>query len=203
MLPRQPTCTHQFRPTLARQIVCCRRTCINSTQKCCAQSLSHGSGAVCGPTQQCCWGFSELSCFDNRTQICCPGVYGLPCPKRSDKCGGTPTDPQCIPKHLHEERHKPAAIILLGPAPYPHHTYRVEMKVGKPGKPSHPQPFGCASTSGNIRCSGVACSNGCVALNATYYPSHTPPSDCEWKANSKCSGTPKGKSCARLSTSLS
>ena len=50
-----------------------------------------------GRHQQCCWGFSELACYDNRTEICCAGTAATPCPK-ADTCGGSATDPTCVPK---------------------------------------------------------------------------------------------------------
>jgi len=83
--------------------ICCQMredifTCINSTQTCCPQSFSHGYGAVCSGAQQCCWGFSILTCYDNSTQICCTGNYAQACPN-TDKCGGSnPSYPQCEKK---------------------------------------------------------------------------------------------------------
>ena len=75
--------------------------CMNKTagDVCCPQSFSHGYGAVCGgrAQTQCCWGFSELSCYDNTTQICCPGTQSTACPN-TDKCGGSTQWPKCVPK---------------------------------------------------------------------------------------------------------
>ena len=82
--------------------ICCQMrediyTCINSTQTCCPQSFSHGYGAVCSGSQQCCWGYSILTCYDNSTEICCSGNYAAACPN-TDKCGGSTMDPKCEKK---------------------------------------------------------------------------------------------------------
>ena len=81
--------------------VCCQMrediwTCIGTDDVCCAQSLSHGYGAVCtGAHQQCCWGFSGPTCYNNSTQICCSGNFATACPK-NNTCGGSNMDPQCV-----------------------------------------------------------------------------------------------------------
>ena len=137
-------------------------TCMNITQKCCPQSLSHGNGAVCGAAQQCCAGFSEMSCFDNATEICCFGNYGLPCPK-ADKCGGSTIDPKCAP-----QLGLAAVPRQLSRAPPPHqNTYRVAMKLGEPGGPTVAAPFRCETDLfGHLVCHGVACSNGACACRS-------------------------------------
>ena len=69
--------------------------CIGEDEVCCAQSLSHGIGAVCQPGQQCCFGFSYPACYDNTTQVCCSGNQGQACPA-NNTCGGSPMSPSCV-----------------------------------------------------------------------------------------------------------
>jgi hypothetical protein len=94
------TCSSTFSCDDPAKPVCCQMrediyTCIDHDQVCCPQSFSHGYGAVCSGAQQCCWGFSILSCYDNATEICCSGNYAAACPK-AEKCGGSTQYPQCV-----------------------------------------------------------------------------------------------------------
>ena len=82
-------------------------------------------------------------------------------------------------------------LVAATAAPFAH-DYRVVMELGKPGEPKQAVPFSCTSAadgSAAISCSGVSCSNGCIAIN-TSYEAVTPPPSCHWKPDGLCKALP-------------